>query len=82
MWIRLLYVALVILSVGLPDLFVKRKGSAAETKPFTNFSVFHDNLITRLKAVSQIQLDLDKQVKETETRFLDKLAYVCANVNL
>jgi hypothetical protein len=62
--------------------FAQRKGSAAETKPFTNFSVFHDNLITRLKAVSQIQLDFDKQVKETETRFSDKLTYVYTLENL
>ena len=34
-----------------------------ETKPFTNFSVFHDNLISRLKSLSQIQLDFDKKCK-------------------
>ena len=36
--------------------------------------MFHDNLITRLKALSQIQLDFDKRVKETETRFTEKLS--------
>ncbi|KIJ63400.1 hypothetical protein HYDPIDRAFT_92649 [Hydnomerulius pinastri MD-312] len=50
-----------------------KKGNSAETKPFTNFSVFHDNLITRLKALSQIQLDFDKRVKEAEARFTEKL---------
>ncbi|ETW85083.1 hypothetical protein HETIRDRAFT_470129 [Heterobasidion irregulare TC 32-1] len=50
-----------------------KKGGQAETKPFTNFSVFHDNLITRLKSLSQIQLDFDKRVKEAETRFAEKL---------
>ncbi|KAG8219163.1 hypothetical protein J3R82DRAFT_4931 [Butyriboletus roseoflavus] len=50
-----------------------KKGGQAETKPFTNFSVFHDNLITRLKALSQIQLDFDKRVKEAEVRFAEKL---------
>src|SRR6202042_2114472 len=40
----------------------------AETKPFTNFSVFHDNLITRLKALSQIQLDFDRRCKEERGR--------------
>jgi hypothetical protein len=30
--------------------FSQKKGNQAETKPFTNFSVFYDNLITRLKA--------------------------------
>ncbi|KAI6097111.1 hypothetical protein EDD16DRAFT_1697992 [Pisolithus croceorrhizus] len=34
---------------------------------------FHDNLITRLKALSQIQLDFDKRVKEAEARFTEKL---------
>ena len=52
---------------------LQKKGGQAETKPFTNFSVFHDNLITRLKALSQIQLDFDKRVKEAETRFTEKL---------
>ncbi|KAF9236200.1 hypothetical protein BU15DRAFT_64182 [Melanogaster broomeanus] len=50
-----------------------KKGNQAETKPFTNFNVFHDNLITRLKALSQIQLDFDKRVKEAEARFTEKL---------
>jgi len=34
--------------------------------------VFHDNLITRLKALSQIQLDFDKRCKEAETRFTER----------
>ncbi|KAI6111402.1 hypothetical protein F5141DRAFT_1114485 [Pisolithus sp. B1] len=50
-----------------------KKGNQTEAKPFTNFSVFHDNLITRLKALSQIQLDFDKRVKEAEARFTEKL---------
>ncbi|KAI0669382.1 hypothetical protein C8Q78DRAFT_978290, partial [Trametes maxima] len=44
-----------------------------KTPPFTNFSVFHDNLITRLKALSQIQTDFEKRVKEAEQRYADKL---------
>ncbi|KAI0761493.1 hypothetical protein BD413DRAFT_485884 [Trametes elegans] len=44
-----------------------------KTPPFTNFSVFHDNLITRLKALSQIQSDFEKRVKEAEQRYVDKL---------
>ncbi|KAI0648531.1 hypothetical protein C8Q79DRAFT_579557 [Trametes meyenii] len=50
-----------------------KKHGQAETKPFTNFSVFHDNLITRLKALSQIQTDFEKRVKEAEQRYADKL---------
>lgn len=53
-------------------MLLKKKHGQAETKPFTNFSVFHDNLITRLKALSQIQLDFDKRCKEAETRFNER----------
>jgi hypothetical protein len=35
--------------------------------------VFHDNLITRLKALSQIQVDFDRRAKDVEARFADKL---------
>ncbi|KIP04593.1 hypothetical protein PHLGIDRAFT_75685 [Phlebiopsis gigantea 11061_1 CR5-6] len=44
-----------------------------KTPPFTNFNVFHDNLISRLKQLSQIQLDFDKRVKEAEARYGDKM---------
>ncbi|KZT19172.1 hypothetical protein NEOLEDRAFT_1246010 [Neolentinus lepideus HHB14362 ss-1] len=50
-----------------------KKGSQAETKPYTNFSVFHDNLITRLKQLSSIQLDFDKRCKEVEAKYMEKL---------
>jgi chromosome segregation ATPase len=52
----------------------QKKAGQAETKPFTNFAVFHDNLITRLKALSQIQLDFDKRCKDIENQFLEKLS--------
>jgi hypothetical protein len=35
--------------------------------------VFHDNLITRFKALSQIQLDFGTRVKEAEAKFTEKL---------
>jgi hypothetical protein len=47
----------------------------SETKPFTNFAVFHDNLISRLKAVTNIQSDFEKRCKEAESKFVDKLTY-------
>ncbi|KAJ6475803.1 hypothetical protein C8R47DRAFT_669678 [Mycena vitilis] len=50
-----------------------KKAGQAETKPFTNFGVFHDNLITRLKALSQIQVDFDRRTKDIEARFIEKL---------
>ncbi|KAG2085191.1 uncharacterized protein F5147DRAFT_730688 [Suillus discolor] len=45
----------------------------AETKPSTNFSVFHNNLITWLKALSLIQLDFEKLVKDAEGKFTGQL---------
>jgi septal ring factor EnvC (AmiA/AmiB activator) len=51
-----------------------RSQKKVELKPFSNFSVFHDNLIAKLKALSQIQLDFEKRCKEAEGRYSDKLA--------
>ncbi|KAF8519037.1 hypothetical protein BU17DRAFT_48221, partial [Hysterangium stoloniferum] len=48
------------------------KKSGSETKPFTNFNVFHDNLISKLKALSQIQLDFDKRAKDAEARLMEQ----------
>ena len=45
-----------------------------ETKPFTNFSVFHDSLITRLKSLSQIQDNFEKRHKDLETKYTDKFS--------
>lgn len=73
MWTKLQYV-LSFFPVNLIDMSVQKKSGQAETKPFTNFSVFHDNLITRLKALSQIQLDFDRRVKDAESRFTDKMS--------
>lgn len=52
---------------------LQKKGGAAETKPFTNFGVFHDNLITRLKSLSQIQMDFEKRCKDAEAHYNEKL---------
>ena len=35
--------------------------------------MFHDNLITRLKALSHIQSEFEKRTKEAEQRYSDKL---------
>lgn len=36
--------------------------------------MFHDNLIAKLKALSQIQLDFERRCKDAEGRYSDKLA--------
>ncbi len=52
---------------------LQKTSGHAETKPFTNFSVFHDNLISRLKQLSQIQLEFDKRCKAAESRYSERL---------
>ncbi|KAH9842418.1 uncharacterized protein C8Q71DRAFT_719987 [Rhodofomes roseus] len=51
-----------------------KKNGQAETKPFTNFGVFHDNLISRLKQLSEIQGLFDKRVKDAESKYAEKLS--------
>jgi len=50
------------------------KTSKGETKLLTNFTVFHDNLISRLKSLSQIQLDFARKCKTMETKHTDKVS--------
>ena len=54
----------------------QKKAGQAETKPYTNFGVFHDNLISRLKSLSQIQQDFEKRAKEGEARYTEKLSEI------
>jgi hypothetical protein len=51
----------------------QRKAGQADAKPFTNFALFHDSLLARLKNISHIQLNFDKQAKELEGRFTDQI---------
>jgi hypothetical protein len=51
----------------------QKKGASAEVKPFTNFTAFHDNLITRLKSLSHIHTDFDRRCKEAELRSTERL---------
>ena len=43
-------------------------------KPFTNFSAFHDNLLSRLKTLSKINQDFEKRCKDLEGRYMEKAA--------
>ncbi|PCH38489.1 hypothetical protein WOLCODRAFT_115591 [Wolfiporia cocos MD-104 SS10] len=50
-----------------------KKNGQAETKPYTNFPVFHDNLVTRLKSIVDIQEIFNKRAKEAEARYTASL---------
>ncbi|KAK4701233.1 MFS transporter, PHS family, inorganic phosphate transporter, partial [Phenoliferia sp. Uapishka_3] len=53
-----------------PEKSPRRSGS--DPKPFTNFSVFHDSLIARLKSVNQVTLSFDRRTREIDTKFQEQ----------
>ncbi|KAI5474861.1 hypothetical protein MNV49_002324, partial [Pseudohyphozyma bogoriensis] len=57
--------------VGAGDRSPRRPGQA-EPKPFTNFNVFHDSLLSRVKNVNSISQSFDRRAKEMEARFSDQ----------
>jgi hypothetical protein len=54
----------------------QRKGGQGEPKPFTNFAVFSDGLLARLKDISQLGQKFEQRAKEIEARFTNQLKYV------
>ncbi|UZJ55513.1 hypothetical protein CBS101457_004833 [Exobasidium rhododendri] len=50
-----------------------KTGEGGDLKPFTNFAVFHDSLITRLRRVSDIQTQFEHRAKVIEDKFAEKL---------
>lgn len=51
----------------------KRGLAEADLKPFTDFAVFNDSLIARLRRVSDIQTQFEQRAKAIEDQFADKL---------
>lgn len=51
-----------------------RKRGEGDLKPFTNFAVFHDSLISRLRKVSDIQVQFDQKSKAIEEKFVEKFS--------
>ncbi|KAH9815255.1 hypothetical protein DFH28DRAFT_969151 [Melampsora americana] len=47
---------------------LKKAGGQSDAKPFSNFSVFHDCVINRLRTLSAIQSGFDTKIKEFENR--------------
>ena len=52
----------------------QKKGIQNEPRPSTNFTIFHDNLIARLKTLNQVQADFEKRCKDAELRFTERMA--------
>ncbi|KAA1074800.1 hypothetical protein PGT21_020881 [Puccinia graminis f. sp. tritici] len=46
----------------------RRISSAHDVKPFTNFTVFHESIINRLKSLGAMQSGFDTKIKEVEKK--------------
>jgi hypothetical protein len=55
------------------DFQMQRKPHQAEMKPHSNFTVFHDSLVSRLRTISQIQQLFDRRAREIEGQFTDQI---------
>lgn len=51
-----------------------RKREDPELKPFTNFGIFHDSLLQRLRRLSELPSVFELKAKEVEQRFMDKFS--------
>jgi len=50
---RLLYVIAALAHALLTECYLTEERKSGRTKPFANFGVFHDNLVTRLSSIRQ-----------------------------
>ncbi|KAK0524898.1 hypothetical protein OC842_005686 [Tilletia horrida] len=51
-----------------------RRKSEADPRPFTNFPIFHDSLISRLKRISEIQSTFEMRAKEIELKLSEQIS--------
>ncbi|KAH8919162.1 hypothetical protein BT69DRAFT_1337528, partial [Atractiella rhizophila] len=49
-----------------------RKPGQQEAKPYSNFDVFQDNLMNRMKGIGNLRTTFEKRAKELETKFFDQ----------
>ncbi|EJD48857.1 hypothetical protein AURDEDRAFT_101444 [Auricularia subglabra TFB-10046 SS5] len=52
----------------------KAQTGGGTTKPFTNFAVFNEGMLSRLKALASLHSDFEKRVKEAEARLDSRAA--------
>lgn len=60
----------------------KSPSLAEPPKPFSNFPVFHDRLLDRLKSVNQLHVSFERRAKELESKFIDQLQCVARHCSL
>lgn len=46
----------------------------SDARPYNNFNAFHENIISKMRMVSSLQLKFDNRAKEIENTWLDKFA--------
>lgn len=58
----------------------KSPSLAEPPKPFSNFPVFHERLLDRLKSVNQLHMSFERRTKELESKFFDQLQCVAIRI--
>ncbi|EOQ99612.1 hypothetical protein E3P92_00594 [Wallemia ichthyophaga] len=46
----------------------------SDARPYNNFNAFHENVISKMRKVSSLQLKFDSRAKEIESKWMDKFA--------
>ncbi|KDN52741.1 hypothetical protein K437DRAFT_220185 [Tilletiaria anomala UBC 951] len=55
---------------------VSRKRDDADLKPFTNFGIFHDSLLSRMRRLGELRTHFDTKAKEMEAKFLEHFSAI------
>ena len=53
---------------------VEKNRKNSDARPYNNFNAFHENLISKMKSISNIQLKFDKKSKDIENVWVEKFA--------
>lgn len=51
----------------------KKRPTQADLKPHTNFAVFHDAIMSRIRVIVQVQQLFERKAKDIEGRFVDQI---------
>lgn len=51
----------------------KKRPTQADLKPHTNFAIFHDAIMSRIRVIVQVQQMFERKAKDIEGRFVDQI---------
>jgi hypothetical protein len=58
----------------------KKKPAQADLRPHSNFAVFHDAIVSRIRNITQIQQLFDRKAREMESKFVEQIKWVITNI--